>query len=103
MAKVVATESLGQNLSAVPDRDLKVIRNWYAWKALSAQQSVKSDHKFEFAIDTVKSGLHAISMRGAISFFINGFVALRDFVYMFWYSHAYPGIIKKYGLDIEYK
>ena len=103
MSKIVETESLGQNLSKVPDRDLKVIRCWYNWKAFSDKQAIKSDKKFEFAIDTIRSGLHAISMKGPISFLVDGMAAIKEFTYTFWFSHAYPDIIKKYELNVEHK
>jgi len=100
MSRVIETESLGVNLSQVPDRDLKVIRSWYNWQAFTDRHALKSGKSFEFAFDTVRSGLHSISMRGAVSFFVNGFAAFREFVSTFWYSHAYPSVIKKYELDI---
>ena len=101
MTRVVETESLGVNLSQVPDKDLKVVRCWYNWRGFTDRSAVKSDKKYEFAMDTILSGLHSISMRGAVSFFVNGFAAFREFVYIFWYSHAYPDVIKKYGLDTD--
>lgn len=103
MAKTIATESLGQNLSQVPDRDLKVIRSWYNWKAFSNKQAIISKKKFEFAFDTIVSGIRAISMKGPVSFLINGTAAFKEFIYTFWYAHAYPEIIKKYALNVENK
>lgn len=102
MGKVVATEHIGQNLSAVPDVDLKVIRSWYMWKSFSNKGALQEHGAFEFAKETIINGLHSISLKGPISFFIDGFKALNEFLYVFWYSHAYPKIIKKYGLDITY-
>ena len=102
MARVIETESLGVNLSQVPDRDLKVIRSWYNWQAFTDKKALKSGKSFEFAFDTVRSGLHSISMRGALSFFVNGFSAFKEFVSTFWYAHAYPGIIRKYALNVKY-
>jgi len=97
-AKVVATESVGKNLSAVPDRDLRVIRSWFHWKGFTNKTAYTSGKSFEFAKQTIISGLHSISMKGPVSFLVNGFSALYEFLYVFWYSHAYPGIIKKYEL-----
>ena len=101
LSRVVATESLGQNLSQAPDRDLKVIRCWYNWKAFTGKNAIRSGKSFEFAKDTVLSGLHAISQKGALSFFADGFLAMREFLYNVWYAHAYPSVIKKYGLNTE--
>ncbi len=102
MSKVVATESLGVNLSAVPDVDLRVIRSWYMWKSFSNKGALQEHGAFEFAKETIINGLHSISLKGPISFFLDGFKALYEFLYVFWYSHAYPKIIKKYDLDKMY-
>lgn len=97
LAKVVATENVGKNLSKVPTKDLRVIRSWYNWKAFTSK-STSYSKPFEFAIQTIVSGLRSISLKGPIYFLVNGFSALREFLYVFWYSHAYPGIKKKYDL-----
>lgn len=103
MAKTVETEKLSVNLSKIPDRDLKVVRCWYNWKALTKKNAPNAGNKFAFAADTIRSGLHSISMRGIFSFLLNGFAAFGEVIYTFWYSHAYPKIIKKYGLNAEYR
>ena len=102
MSKVVATESLGVNLSAVPNIDLRVIRSWYMWKSFSNKGALQEHGAFEFAKETIINGLHSISLKGPISFFLDGFKALYEFLYVFWFSHAYPKIIKKYDLDKTY-
>lgn len=99
LCKLIATEEIGKNYSCVPDKDLRVIRSWYHWKGFSDKGAIKNGKPFEFAKQTILSGLHSISLKGPISFLVNGFSALHEFLYVFWYSHAYPGIIKKYDLD----
>ena len=98
LTKSVDIETVGTNLSAVPTTDLRVIRSWYNWKAFTSKSATYSGKPFEFAKQTILSGLHSISLKGPISFLVNGFAALHEFLYVFWYSHAYPGIIKKYEL-----
>ncbi len=98
LSKVVATESVGVNLSSVPTNDLRVIRSWFHWKGFTKKQAYSTGKSFEFAKQTILSGLHSISLKGPISFFVNGFAALYEFLYVLWYSHAYPDIIKKYNL-----
>lgn len=98
LSGVIATESLGKNLSCVPSVDLRVIRSWYHWKGFTNKNAYTSGKSFEFAKQTVISGLHAISLKGFISFIVNGFAAFYELLYVFWYSHAYPGVIKKYNL-----
>lgn len=99
LSKVIATESVGENLSKVPTKDLRVIRSWYHWKSFSNEDAIKSDKSFKFAKQTILSGLHSISQKGVLSFFVDGFSAFCEFTYVFWYSHMYRNIIKKYGLS----
>lgn len=95
---VIATESLGTNYSNVPDRELKVVRNWYHWKSFTNKNAIQEGKSFEFARQTIVSGLKTISMKGPLSFFGNGFLALNEFLYVFYYSHMFPKIREKYGL-----
>ncbi|MBQ6118339.1 MAG: B12-binding domain-containing radical SAM protein, partial [Clostridia bacterium] len=95
---VVATENLGTNYSRVPDTDLKVIRNWYHWKSFTNKNAIQDSKPFEFARQTIQSTLSVISRNGFSSLFINGFSAANEFLYVFYYSHMFPGVKKKYGL-----
>ena len=99
LSKVIATESVGKNLSKVPTKELRVIRSWYHWKSFSNKDALASKKPFEFAKQTILSGLHSISQKGPIYFFIDGFSAFCEFIYVFWYSHFYHEAIKKYGLN----
>lgn len=98
LSRVIATESVGQNLSAVPTVDLRVIRSRLHWQSFASKNAIENQKPFEFAKDTVLSGLRAISQKGPLFFLIDGFKAFCEFVYVFWYAHFYPGIRKKYGL-----
>ena len=97
LSKVVATESVGVNLSAVPTVDLRVIRSRFHWKGFVNKQAYSTGKAFEFAKQTIISGLHSISLKGPVSFLINGFTALYEFLYVFRYAHAYPSVKKKYN------
>ena len=98
LSKVVSLDSLGTNLSAVPTKDLRVIRSWFQWKSFTSNASSSSKKSFRFAKETIINGLQFISSKGLVSFLVNGFTAFYDFLYVLWYSHAYPGIRKKYDL-----
>ena len=98
LRKVVVTESVGQNLSRVPTRDLRVIRSRLQWQSFSRKNSIEGKKPFEFAKDTILSGLKSISSKGPIFFCIDGVRAFREAAYTFRYAHFYPGIRKKYGL-----
>lgn len=101
LSKVVATENVGVNLSSVPTKDLRVIRSTMHWKSFTNKHAYSYGKSFEFAKQTIQNGLHSISLKGPVSFFINGFSALYEFLYVFWYSHAYPSIKKKYNLKLK--
>ena len=98
LTHIVATESLGTNYSCVPDKDLKVIKNWYIWKSFTNKTAIHDGKSFEFARQTIVSGLSTIAMKGVISFFVNGFAALHEFLYVFYYAHMFPKVREKYGL-----
>lgn len=99
LSRVIATESVGTNFSNVPDRDLRVIRSWFHWKGFTNKNAYSRGRSFAFACQTIVNGLHSISLKGPISFLNNGFLALYEFLYVFWYSHAYKKTIIKYGLN----
>ena len=98
LSRVVATESVGQNLSAVPTVDLRVIRSRLHWQSFVNKNGIENQKPFEFAKDTILSGLRSISQKGPIFFLIDGFKAFGELVYVFWYAHFYPNVRKKYGL-----
>ena len=95
----VSTISLGTNYSCVTDRELKVVKNWFVWKSFTRKNAINNGKAFEFAKTTIKDGLHTISTKGVVSFFVNGFVALNEFLYIFYYAHMFPKIRKKYELE----
>ncbi|MBR5428697.1 MAG: radical SAM protein [Clostridia bacterium] len=98
LSKYVVLETVGQNLSAVPTVDLHVIKSWFEWRSFTKKDAIVGNKPFAFAIGTIKSGLKSITQRGPLFFFVDGFKAFGEFTHVFWYSHAYPGIRKKYGL-----
>ena len=98
ISHIIATESLGINYSRVPDTDLKVIKNWFIWKSFTNKTAIHDGKSFEFARQTIRSGLNTIAMKGALNFIVNGFAALNEFLYVFFYSHMYPKVKEKYGL-----
>ena len=98
LSKVIATEDVGQNLSTVPTKDLRVIRCRLHWQSFSRKDALREQKPFEFAKDTILSGLRAISQKGPLFFLFDGFKAFYEFSYVFWFAHFYPRTRKKYGL-----
>ena len=96
--KHITMENPGYNFSCIPDVELKVIKAYFDWKSFSGKETVNGSYDYAFAVQTIVNGLKAISKNGIISFFINGFKALHTFLSVFYYSHMYPGVLKKYDL-----
>ncbi len=96
--KYIAMENPGYNFSKIPDIELKVIKAFFDWKSFSGKNTVNGSYRYAFAIQTIVNGFKSISKNGLISFFINGFKALGTFLYVYYYSHMYYNILKKYNL-----
>lgn len=96
--KFITMENPGYNFSFVSDIDLKVIKAYFDWKSFSGKDTVNDSFGYAFAFQTIFNGLKSICKNGLISFFVNGFRALREFLSVFYYAHMYPKILKKYNL-----
>ena len=92
-----ASDAIAINLSKVPDIDLKVIHYYYQWKAFSGKGSVKND-SYGIIKKMARDTIDRIFKHGIKGFFYGTFVSVKQFVSVFYYSHAYRKILKKYGL-----
>lgn len=92
-----ASDSIIINLSKVPDIDLKVIHYYYQWKAFSSKGSVNDD-SYGIIKKMARDTVDRIFKHGIRGFFYGTFVSVKQFVSVFYYSHAYKKILKKYGL-----
>ena len=86
------------NFSEISDKELKVIKSFFDWKAFSGKKTVENSFGYAFAFQTIVNGLKSISKNGIIGFFVNGYKAFTEFISIFFYSHFYRSIKKKYGL-----
>jgi len=96
--KVVATDTLGNNFSQIPSRDLRVIRSFFNWEVFTGKDTINRAGSFAFARDAIYDVFNAITKRGILFFFIGFFSAVWEFLYVFWHIIAYPGVRKKYEL-----
>lgn len=92
-----ATDSVLVNLSAVKDIDLKVVHYYYQWKAFSGKSSVKED-SYGVMKKMARDAINRIFKHGIKGFFYGSFVSAKQFITVFFYSHAFRNILKKYGL-----
>jgi len=105
VGNAVAMETLENNFSQIPSRDLRVIRCFFLWAAFTQKGSFdpKNDKAFAFAKETVSDFFNVITKRGLSYFFTGAFSAAKEFLYIFWHFIAYPGVKKKYGLYLKNK
>lgn len=105
VGKLVAMESLGQNFSAVPSKDLRVIRCFFLWAAFLQNGSFDpaNNKKLAFAKETISDFINAVSKKSAGYFLQGVYSAVKEFLYILWHVIAYPGVRKKYGLYLENK
>lgn len=97
--KNITMENPGCNFSEIPDIDLKVIKAYFEWKSFAGKETVNGSYGYAFAVQTILNGLRSITKNGFISFWINGIKAAFTFLSVFFYSHMYPKILKKYDLQ----
>ena len=101
--RVIATDTLGQNFSCVPSKDLRVIRCFFNWEVFTGKDTINQAGKFSFAKTAIYDVFNAITKRGILFFFIGFLTAAWEFLFVLWHIIAYPGVRKKYGLYAKYK
>ena len=89
-------QMLTSNYSQIPDRELKVVKSYFDWLSFTRKkaESKQKNMIFRKAVDALKH-----FAEGDIkSSFNNVYSAAKTFFTVVFYSHAFPKIIKKYGL-----
>lgn len=90
-------DSIIVNLSSVPDLDLKVIHYFYQWKAFANKSSVNNE-SYGIVKKAASDAIDRIFKHGLRGFLYGTVSSVRQFCSVFFYSHAYRKIIKKYNL-----
>ena len=105
IGNAVAMETLENNFSEIPSKELRVIRCFFLWAAFTQRGSFDPLNKksFAFARDTIYDFFNAITKRGLKYFFTGAYSAAKEFLYILWHVTAYPKTRKKYGLYIKNK
>lgn len=70
---IVATETLKQNYSAVPSKDLRVIRCFFHWMGFVGKDAVNNDGAFAFAKQTISDMFSTITKKGTDIFLRRSF------------------------------
>ena len=92
-----ASDTVIVNLSKIPDRDLKVIHYFYQWKAFAGKSSVNNED-YGVIRKTAGDAINRIFKHGLAGFFYGTYSSVKQFGTVFFYSHMFSGILKKYGL-----
>lgn len=97
-AKLQCDEFEGETLSKVPKKELLVLHFYAQWRGFSQKESVSSDSygiikqlAFQAVTNMFKFNLD--------NFFVGSFASAKQFFTVLWYAKAYPGILKKYGIQ----
>ncbi len=85
------------NFSRVPMRELRVIHFYYQWVDFSKRDSVNQDFYGVFK-KMAQDAFSRVFRHGLSGFVFGAYVSVKQFVTVFFYSHFFPGILKKYGL-----
>lgn len=103
LGNAVAMETLENNFSKIPSRELRVIRCFFLWAAFWSKGSFDPQKKgsLAFARETIADFLNVITKRGAMYFIKGLYAAGREFLYIAWQVLLHPRIRKKYGLEIK--
>ena len=91
------TDKPSINVSNVPYRELKVIHHYFQWKDFADKESV-ADDSFGVVKKMARDAFNRIFKHGIIGFFYGSYTSVKQFCTVFYYSHLFPSIIKKYGL-----
>lgn len=89
-------QKLTNNYSEIPDRELKVVKSYFDWLSFTRKkaESKQKNMIFRKAVDALKHFAEG-DLKTSVQ---NVYSAANTFFTVVFYSHAFPKIIKKYGL-----
>ncbi|MBR2869006.1 MAG: radical SAM protein [Clostridia bacterium] len=89
-------QCLTDNYSAISDKELLVVKSYFDWLTFTRKKKESAQKRMfiKKAFDVLKHSADGGFSRA----FYNLFDAGKTFITVLYYSHAYPHIIRKYGL-----
>ncbi len=89
-------QCLTDNYSAIHAKDLQVVKSYFDWLTFTRKkrEAAQKSMFIKKAFDVLKH----LTDGGIKRSFVNLYDAAKTFLTVLYYSHAYPKIIKKYGL-----
>lgn len=91
-------ERLEYNFSLLPANDIRVIRAFFLWRSFTARD-IPSNGNYGFAKKVITDAIKSIRTGDFLSFVLSTFYAAAEFVKVFFYSHFFVSVKKKYGLN----
>jgi radical SAM superfamily enzyme YgiQ (UPF0313 family) len=91
-------ESLEYNFSRLPEVDIKVIRAFFMWRSFTAKD-IPNDKNYGFAKKVVTDAKKSVRTGDLSNFVMATLYAAMEFIKIFFYSHFFMSVKKKYGLN----
>ena len=85
------------NFSKVPTRELRAVHFYYQWKDFAGKDSVNQD-SYGILKKMAQDAFNRIFRHGFLGFVFGTYVSAKQFLTVFYYSHFFPKILRKYGL-----
>lgn len=92
-----ALDIVPYNFSDIPTRELRVVHFYYQWIDFIGKNSVRGDN-YGIIKKLAKDTFNRIFMHGIKGFIFGTYISVKQFCTVFFYSHFFPKINKKYNL-----
>lgn len=103
LADIRPIERNEYSFTDVPKKDLNVIRSWYMWRSFSSKSISKNTKNFSFAKKVATDAVKQLKRSKLKDFTMSMISSAMELISVFYYSHAYPSIMKKYGMGKRFK
>ncbi len=98
LADIRPIERNEYNFTAVPEKDISVIRSWYMWRSFSAKDISENTGSFSFAKKVITDAIKQVKRSTLKDFIMSMISSGMEFLSVVYYSHAYPSVKKKYNI-----
>ncbi len=90
---------MDHNYTSVPIKDLRVVQSWYMWRSFASGNVNVGGEKMSFTKKVITDALKSLRAGTMKDFLFSTWYAVKEFSIIAYFSHAYPGIKKKYGIQ----
>lgn len=98
MAKLSPLDEITKNLSAIPAKELNVIRTFFMMSTFLTKKPHETSKPFGFAAKIIREQLHDIARNGGLAAAKSFLSTAKTFLSYLYYYLCFPKIRKKYGL-----